>query len=460
VTREMIELGEYGGATPPDREDEGGRPRARRADPGWRIYRRSVVHRAIAALLALVCLLGLSASVSAGWDLNRPHWAVGQIANGFGLAGDSVYLVEAGGEVVTARDIETGDVRWRIRPIETAVSVADLGYGVVGIHTHARIASSGLASGSGIMLVSDGTGQVLLEYTDLRPTVTIGDRLILMSNQPSIRGDCADETVCTEMVAYDLRARREAWRAPVPIDSFLAHVLQPVDRLAILLPSGRLAVWHVPTGVLTDTISVTSGGWADAAAVASGVVVTAVRDYEAGDAEVVGYRLDPLRRIWSVTLPVGPITDFTGDFAFTGCGPLLCLRVDGGNTLIDPLSGRVGPHLRADILAHLGGGGLIAVPRPVDGQPARRATVYRLDAAGFARTTYLDASVVDWADANGRALIMQPGRNRTAFTIVDSDGRGIALGSFAATGLNCAARGGFLVCYEPGGQLRAWRLPT
>jgi hypothetical protein len=462
----MIELGEYGRlATSAGRAEEPSRPstrRSRRANLGWLAHRRRLVHRATAALLVVVCLLGLSSSANADPGLDRPHWAIQQIANGFGIGGDNVYLVETGGDQVTARDLDTGEVRWRIQPIETAVSVADLGHGVVGIHTHAR-APSGLASSSGIMLVSEATGTVLLEYIDLRPTVTIDGRLILMSNQPAIRGDCAGETVCTDLAAFDLRAGKEAWRTSVPLDSFVAHVAHPVDRLAIRLPSRQLAVFDVATGAVTDTVSLTSAGggvWADAAAVVGDVVVTAVRDYAGGEADIVGYRLDPLRRIWSVILPVGPITDFTADFTFTGCGPLLCLRVDGGNTLIDPQSGLLGPHLRVDIVAQLGGGGLIAVPRPVPGQSTPRETVYRLDATGLARTTYLDATVVSWPDANGRALIMQSGEHRTAFTIVDRDGRGFALGSVAATSLNCAARKTTLVCYEPGGQLRAWRLPS
>jgi hypothetical protein len=467
VTQDMIELGEYGGlAIPAERAEEPSRPstrRSRRANPGWLAHRRRLVHRATAPLLVVVCLLGLSASANADPGLDRPHWAIQQIANGFGIGRDNVYLVETGGGQVTARDLDTGEVRWRIHPIETAVSVADMGHGVVGIHTHARIVS-GLASSSGIVLVSEPWGEVLLEYTDLRPTATIDDRLILISNQPAIRGDCADDApVCTDMVAFDLRAGREAWRVSVPLESFVAHVAHPLDRLAIRLPSGQLAVFNAATGAITDTISPSSASgdvWADAAAVVGDVVVTAVRGYASGEAEIVGYRLDPLRRIWSVVMPVGPITDFTGDFAFTGCGPLLCLRVDGGNTLIDPNSGLVGPHLRVDILAQLGGGGLIAVPRPLPGQPTTRDTVYRLDATGIARTTYLDATVVTWPDASGRALIMRTGEHRTAFTIVDRDGRDFALGSVAATSLNCAARETTLVCYEPGGRLRAWRLPS
>lgn len=467
MTQDKIELGEYGGlAKSARRAEEPSRPssrRSRRANPGWLAHRRRLVHRTTAALLVVVGLLGLSSSANPDPGLDRPQWAIQQVANDFGIGGDNVYLVETGGGQVTARDLDTGEVRWRIDPIETPVSVADMGHGVVGIHTHARL-SSGLASSSGIVLVSEATGKVLLEYIDLRPTVTIDDRLILISNQPAIRGDCGGEaTVCTDLAAFDLRAGREAWRTSVPLDSFVAHVAHPVDRLAIRLPSGQLAVFNMATGAVIDTISLPSAGggvWADAAAVVGDVVVTAVRDYAAGEAEIVGYRLDPLRRIWSVILPVGPITDFTADFRFTGCGPLLCLRVDGGNRLIDPQSGLLGPHLGVDVVAQLGGGGLIALPRPVPGQSTPRDTVYRLDATGVARTTYLDATVVNWPDANGRALIMQPGEHRTAFTIVDRDGRGFALGSVAATSLNCAARETILVCYEPGGRLRAWRLPS
>ena len=99
------------------------------------------------------------------------------------------------------------------------------------------------------------------------------------------------------------------------------------------------------------------------------------------------------------------------------------------------------------------------MPLPVPGQSTARDIVYRLDATGRARTTYLDSTVVNWPDANGRALIMQRGEHRTAFTIVDRDGRGLALGSVAATSLRCAARRETLVCYESGGTMRAWRLP-
>ena len=227
----MIELGEYGGlATSAGRAEEPSEPsprRSRRPDPGWLAHRRQLVHRATAALLVVVCLLGLSSSAHAGLGLDRPNWAIQQVANSFGIGGDNVYLVDTGVNQVTARDLDTGEVRWRIQPIETAVSVADMGHGVVGIHTHARV-SSGLASSSGIVLVSEATGEVLLEYIDLGPTVTIGERLILKSNQPAIRGDCADEaTVCTDLAAFDLRAGREAWRTSVPLDSFVAPVTHP-----------------------------------------------------------------------------------------------------------------------------------------------------------------------------------------------------------------------------------------
>src|SRR5262245_48632510 len=132
----------------------------------------------------------------------------------------------------------------------------------------------------------------------------------------------------SDMAAFDLRTRQEAWRASIPLDSFLAHAVRPPDRLAIRLPSPQVAVFNVATGGLTDTVSLPEGAWADAAAIVGDVLVTAVRGYSGGEADIVGYRLDPLRRIWSVVLPVSPITDFTGDFTFSECGPLLCLRVD------------------------------------------------------------------------------------------------------------------------------------
>jgi hypothetical protein len=216
-------------------------------------------------------------------------------------------------------------------------------------------------------------------------------------------------------------------------------------------------VRDVAAGAVTDTIDLPSaddGIWAGWAVLVGDVLVTAARDLPRG-AEINGYRLHPLRPVWSTRLPVAL------DLGLSGCGPLLCLLVDGGSTLIDPRSGLLGPHVRDDVVGRLGADGLVAVPWYRPGEPAAQPAVYILDStSGLARATYLNGTVVEWPGEHGRALVMQQGEQRTVFTIVDRDGRPAAIRGVDGTNLNCAARGTILVCSAPGGLLRAWRLPS
>ena len=188
--------------------------------------------------------------------------------------------------------------------------------------------------------------------------------------------------------------------------------------------------------------------------------MTAVR--EEGRATITGYRFDPVREVWSTAVPVGPITQYTSEFGFVPCAQLLCLRVDGGNRLDRSGSGALGPHLRFDIVAQLGEGDLLAVPQHRPGQSAAtRRFVYRLSpTTGLAENIFPNATIVDWPDGRGRALLMREGTAGTVFTIVDRDGSSGAFGRVEDTGLNCRARRTTLVCSGPGGRLRAWRLPS
>jgi hypothetical protein len=67
---------------------------------------------------------------------------------------------------------------------------------------------------------------------------------------------------------------------------------------------------------------------------------------------------------------------------------------------------------------------------------------------------------VEWVDRGGRALLSQTGRDRTAFIIVDAQGRPHTIGSVTGTNLTCAARRDILACGNGRGTLRVWRLPT
>jgi hypothetical protein len=122
----------------------------------------------------------------------------------------------------------------------------------------------------------------------------------------------------------------------------------------------------------------------------------------------------------------------------------------------------LGPHLRLDVVAQLGEGDFLAVPRHRPGQSAAsRRVVFRLKSTtGLAATTFPNATIVEWPDGTGRALLMREGTAGTVFTIVDRDGSSDTFGRIGGTGLHCEARRTILVCSEPGGMLRAWRLPS
>ena len=188
-----------------------------------------MLRRWAAAGLALICLLGLSASVYADPGMGPPLWTT-TVTTGFSLSADAVYFTEGAGHALMARHLETGERRWLTVLSEPATSTMDIGHGVVAVFTHAR-APTGRGTASGLILVSAATGDVLLARSGVRAQVTGADRLAMfLSGQPEISRDCADEpSVCVDLTAFDLESRAEAWQIPISADSALVAQVGPAD---------------------------------------------------------------------------------------------------------------------------------------------------------------------------------------------------------------------------------------
>jgi hypothetical protein len=69
------------------------------------------------------------------------------------------------------------------------------------------------------------------------------------------------------------------------------------------------------------------------------------------------------------------------------------------------------------------------------------------------------SAIVPWFDADGRALLTQQGKDRTAFIVVNPHGGSRVLGSVTGTDLHYQARGTLLACVDPTGLLRVWHQP-
>ena len=453
-----IELGEVG---PLDESRLGMRGLANRGTPPH------VVRGLAAAGLALSCLLGLTASVRPALGLSNPLWTTTLGLTGFSAGSESIYLIEPGGKMVTGRWLETGELRWRLETQDLVTSTAEVGDGVAAVLTHNIGAPADQQPDTGIVGVSEVTGHVLFGRPGhpLAPPVA-GRLLLVASNHPSLALQCPDEPAyCADVSAIDLNTGAEAWRISLPMEArFLVDSSSGgAGKFATLGLDGSLVVWDGATGAVTERGELPGPGpetQGTTAALVGDTLVTGARERDR--AEIIGYRLGPLRRVWSLTVPlVVPITEYNSWFFLSSCADLMCLHVNGGHTIIDPRSGKLRVRLSAEVIKQLGGGGLLALPPTDQRLPAgSRKVVLLIDpTSGRTVTTFPDSVMVDWPDS-GRALLLQPGAQRTGFTIVDEHGRPHPLGSVAGTGLNCMARRAVLACSEPGGLLRVWRLPT
>jgi hypothetical protein len=264
------------------------------------------------------------------------------------------------------------------------------------------------------------------------------------------------------MVAFDVGARREVWRRVLP-GLLVAAVAGngPLTRFATYRRDGTVEIRDPATGDVTRTVRLParSATTTPQLLLVGDTLVAATRgeDRATIDAVAVG----PAGRDWSAALPVGrTVSANTARFYLAGCGRFLCLHADGADAVFDVDTGTPHGQVGYQVVGQVGAT-LIAVPSAEQpGTPRSRRVVYLLDAADVQRSdTFTDTVVVWWRDNDGRALLAHQGSAGTLFSVIDARGDRYILGTVAATDLVCAAAGAILVCSDPVGLVRAWRLP-
>jgi hypothetical protein len=189
-------------------------------------------------------------------------------------------------------------------------------------------------------------------------------------------------------------------------------------------------------------------------------LVSAVRGED--QAIVTAYPLGPDGHDWATSIGVSREVDpDRARFYLDACGRLLCLHADGADNAVDPDTGARRVRVEHEIVAEAGTT-IVAVPSTeVPGSGEDRRVVYlfaRTDGAPIA--TLVDTAPVPWRDSGSRVMLARQGHGMTAFTVLDADGGSRLLGAVTGTELTCGATGEVLVCADPIGVIRAWRLPS
>lgn len=412
----------------------------------------------LAALVAVACLLGLGASVPVRPAFGQPLWSGTVSLVGFSLGTQSIYLAEPTGRVMFARDLRTGALRWRFEIDSLPLMSMDVGGGVAAVQT--RIAAPAGQGTNTVMLVRETTGEVLgtASGNALGPA-TKGNRL-LMLRTPELANDSCPELSrpCQEVSTVDITTGSVQHRLSLPGDTGLAvsSVDGRVDAYATYQSTGSIRVYDAGTGALLETMTqpdVLNGF----VTLTPDALLTTRRIDDA--IRVDAYRRGPLTPLWSRTLPIEGNPEYpTWWLAGDDCGRSICIRADSRTALLDRDTGETRFLFTGEILGSVGGGVLLGTQLLSDGPRGPQDVVVLDPVTGATLTTVGNAIGVWWQDSGGRMLLAQPGRDRTAFVVVDAAGTTRTLGSVDGVGLNCQARDAVLACAFPSGLLRVWSL--
>ncbi len=408
----------------------------------------------LAASVAVMCLLGAAGSARANPGLEGPLWTGDVSLLGFGLGTESVYLAEPNGKVVFARDLWTGNPRWRFETDELPLFTVDAGAGIAAVVTRRTSQRVEGPVDSSVALIKEATGAVLTRTTGEQHTTTAGT-LLLTRTRP---GCPLEPYACVDMAAVNLATGADVWRVSLSPGAYFILSFDDnrrVDGFAEIRDR-EIAIRDIATGAVIDRMgNVTCPHPCE---MFGDMLVTASR--EQVGVVVTAYRRGPLARAWSLALPVSPgptdldRNELNGIPVLESCGELLCLYADSGEFLIDAKTGVLRTARVNQLVTGRLGRFLIA-----RSPPERPPTVYLLDSAGNTVATFGDSELVDWQDSGDRALLAHRGPDRMAFSILDPDGHKRTLGSVAGADLACQAQGRALACSDPVGQLRVWRLP-
>jgi hypothetical protein len=373
-----------------------------------------------------------------------------------------VYLAEPDGQTVFARDLHTGQTKWRLPITELPMFTRDVGHGMAAVVTHTPV-PGGQTVDATLALVDEASGQVRRRLPGSVVALTTGPGYLMGIATRDTGCEDMFRDGCAELFALDVATGAEVWRV-----SFAPHTYylrsetgDRIDSFAEISEDGRVRIHSAETGAVEDEITLPVDPRDTQLLLLSDRLLAAA--FGDRDIEVTAYRRGPLTREWSATVPLaGHVDGYEGWFYLGYCGDVACLHFGGGGTrLVDLFDGTLGPMVPSEVGSLLGGHLLVGVGT---GSLQNRGSqqVRIIDPADGQAIAFLPerAELVEWSDSGGRLMVSDPGTNRTGFVLVERNGRQRLVGSVPGIGLTCQATVDVLVCGDAGGHLRAWRLPV
>ncbi len=410
----------------------------------------------LALIVVLSGLLGTAGSAPRVPGLGEPLWTGAASWEEVTLGSQILFIRESDGTGIVGRDARTGELRWRLG-IEARgrVFIEDLGVGIVAVYSQREPIT--VAQELTLTIVADATGAVLATPTGFTiGWIHSGQKLLVFSQREAGTDDCpVGEELCTDAFAVDVGLEgAETWRMRLPNGAqvLASSVDGDIASFATVSREGEVRQYAADTGAVTGTMDLSG-----ADPVVQGLVLddafVVVRRGE-HHVEMTAYRKATPIRLWTVTVParLRP-TDDTGSSWANDCGQLLCLAADGTVLLVDRSTGQIRAELGDDVFPAMINGVLLATETPGTTGPWGVRLLDQAD--GRTVASYPRSAIMPWFDADGRALLTQQGKDRTAFIV---HGGARVLGSVTGTDLHCQARGTLLACVDLTGLLRVWHL--
>ena len=426
----------------------------------------------LTALMAVVVAFGVAPSAPGRAFLGEPLWTAQASLAGFALGATTVVMSEPGDRYIVGRDLLTGTPRWRVMVAAPPQYTSELGNEiaavVVGDRASDGTSNTDVLESTVTLLITQG-GSVLAQIPGFAVVpLAIGRYLLVATGQSSVTLGCPeDRDRCTDMSAFDTTISRQVWRLPLT-GNVIPSIADPstgVRRLATISPADLVELRDPATGDIVSTYTLPWTGPHTQVAPRPPVLLIgdtlAVALREEDRAVLTAYPVGPTGRSWTASISVNRTVDPSrAQFYLAGCGQLLCLHVDGADNAFDPDTGAARVRVVQQIVAQCGDT-LLAVPsteRP--GSARERRMVYLYSSADGALLAALpDTALVPWQDSGARTMLAHQGHGQTDFMVPDRAGGGRLLGTVSGSDLTCSATTGVLVCTDPAGLVRVWRLP-
>jgi hypothetical protein len=417
----------------------------------------------VVAAAVLACLLAVAGSERGRPGLGDPLWTGVVSLNGFGLGPVSLYSAEPDGKRVLSRDLRTGVRRWSLDIIGLPEGTTDLGGGVAAVLARPLSESANdrppmytvtfVRESTGAQ-VAQTIGTVWGPSADGLPSVVFTDREL------GTEGCTAPEPSCMDVTGWNLATAAAVWRLRLAAGTMAVPSWRDgrMDALAEVADDGTVRLHELSSGaVIGTTVLPTADRQSGQVVLMHDALLTARR--EPDGIVMTAYRRPSLDRTWSVKVPASAQNTGSraGWFYVGDCGSVLCLNVDSATQFVDVSTGSLTPPVKAEVVSRLGDGVFLGVAS--DNANPRAVGAFVIDPAGRIIADFPQGSLVYWDGGHGRAVLMQEGRDRTGFFILDDQGHQRSIGSVPGIDLTCLARGEILACSDPASKLRVWRLP-